>query len=162
MNTSSNILLTVLFGGMAAWLYAGWFRTRDKITIYDKRWSASRILFIAAGVLALATAYLYTSRLDLIRITAMMLCILAYLITRDGIGEDGVSCNGSFYPWNVVRSYDFQQEKKGFYAVFSIWDKQSKKNGNYQANISFDLKDEEAVKELLKKKIGKRYVRRKK
>ncbi|MBQ9154026.1 MAG: hypothetical protein IJ130_09435 [Solobacterium sp.] len=162
MNTGSNIILTVLFGGMGAWLFAGWFRTRNKISIYDKKWSASRILFIVAGVLSLATMYLYTSVLDFIRIGAMLLCIIAYMLTRDGIGDEGVSCNGSFYPWNVVRSYDFQEEKKSFYAVFSVWDKQSKKNGNYQANINFDLKDEEAVKELLKKKIGKRYVRRKK
>ena len=162
MNTMSNVVLIVMFGGMGAWLFTGWFRTRGKITIYDRRWTASRILFVVAGVMSFLTLAVKSTLLDYIRIVCMLFCIISYLLVRDGIGEEGVSCNGSFVPWQEVRGYDFQQDKKNFIAMFAVWDKASVKNGDYIMNVSFAQEDKEQVIAFLKKKIGKKYTRMKK
>ncbi len=159
MNQMSNYLLIVLFTGLAIWQGVGYFNTKGKITIYDKMWSGTRILFIVAAVLGALTLLVYTGLIEFIRIFTMLLCVVSYLLCRDGIGDEGVCVNGSFYPYGTVRGYDFQQEKKSFYAVFMVND--SSKKGNFSININFDLKDEEAVKALLKKRIGRKYVRMK-
>ncbi len=161
MNQMSNYILIVLFTGLAIWQGVGYFRTKGKITIYDKLWSGTRILFVAAAILGAATLLVYTGPIEFIRILSMLLCVVSYLLCRDGIGDEGVCVNGSFYPYGTVRAYDFQQEKKSFFAVFTVNEPGSSKNGNYNININFDLKDEEAVKALLKKRIGKKYTRMK-
>ncbi len=162
MNLASNIVLIAMFGGMGIWLFTGWLRTKGKITIYDRRWTAGRILFVAAGVVSLMTLFVYAEPIDYVRIICMLFCIISYILVRDGVGEEGVSCNGSFVPWQEVRGYDFQEEKKGFTTLFAIWDKASSKSGDYIMNVTFAKEDEEKVRAFLKKKIGKKYTRMKK
>ncbi len=162
MNTASNIILIVMFGGMGIWLATGYFRTKGKITIYDKKWTPGRILFIAAGVLSLMTLAVYSEMIDYIRIFCMLFCIVSYVLLRDGIGEEGACSNGSFVSWKEIRGYDYRSEKNSFNVVFSVWDKNSSKSGDYTMNIAFAKEDEEAVRALLKKKAGKKFMRMKK
>ena len=163
MDTSSNILLTVLFGGLGVWMLMGYFRCVRKLKYKDKMWTASRILFAVAGVLSLMSIFMYRSPLDFVRFAAMTMCIIAFLILRDGIGEEGIGSMGRLTPWKDVKAYDYAVYKKKVSVFFICEDKDAKKKkGEYTVAINFDAKDEKEITDYLNQKAGKKHIRMKK
>ncbi len=161
MDQYSNSIISVVFGVLAIWLFRGVYTTRGKMVIKDRQWTVQRIIFIVAGVMILLTGLLYTSLLDWLRLIIMLLCIVAFLLSRDGIGHQGVCSTGRYIPYTEIRNYDYDEKKNKFVVYFTAMDK-GKNANDYNLSIDFDLKDAEAVKKLLKTHIGKKYIRMKK
>ncbi len=163
MDTSSNLLLTALFGGLGIWMLMGYFRCVKNLKYKDRMWTASRILFAAAGVLSLLSIVVYRSALDFVRFAAMTMCIIAFLILRDGIGEEGIGSMGRLTPWKDVKAYDCAVYKKNFRVFFVCEDKDAKKKkGEYTVAVNFDAKDEKEITDYLNQKAGKKHIRMKK
>lgn len=158
METTSNMILTAIFGGLAIWLLIGVVKTWGKTKYKDRTWTASRILFVVAAAMLVLTAFAYNDVWDIIRMAVMGAAIVAYLLMRDGIGEEGICTMGSFVPWSQVKSYDYQKRKKNFEVYFELPDKKE----DYRATVAFDAKDEEEIKAFLKAKIGRKYRRMRK
>ena len=55
MNEASNIVIILIFGGLGTWLLTGYLKTKKQITIKDKSWNFSRIIFAVAGVMSIVT-----------------------------------------------------------------------------------------------------------
>lgn len=162
MDDSVNLILSILFGGMAVWMLWSYFRTRKEITICDRKITATRIIFLVAGVISILTVFMYNTLMDYIRIAAMCAAIAGFLLMRDGVGENGAVSMGKFTPWSMIKAYDCGYDKKKFTAIFICSDKSGKKAENYNAYIDFDRKNGEAVQKLLKEKIGNKYTRMRK
>lgn len=158
MDTISNIVLSVLFGGIAVWLFYGYFKTKD-LVIKDKRWNASRVLFAVAGVLCILSGFVYSSVLDWIRLICMMLAVVAFLLLRDGLNETGVCSMGSLTTYKEVKHYDYQMFPKKFKLYITAVDS---KGGDYNVTLNFDPKDSNRVISYMKEQCGKKYTRMKK
>jgi len=161
MDNVANWILTAVFGALGIWLLTEYIRTNGKIRIADRRWTASRILFAIAGLMAIATVFIYNTVLDYIRLGVMGLCIAVFLMMHDGVGDEGVVAYGHFTPWNEIRAYDFREGKKKFDIFFTALDRDSKKGGDYSIQVAFANSQAEEVKKLLSEHIGKKYRRMK-
>ena len=161
MDQYSNIILAVIFGAIGIWLWIGFFKTRNLI-YKDRMWNISRILFLAIGILCIPSMFVYSSALDWVRLIAMLVCIAAFLLLRDGIGEKGAASLGRMYDWKEIRAYDYKRDGKDFKLYLVVEDGKSKSKDDFNIIIKFDPKDEEAIKAYLKEKIGKKYTRMRK
>lgn len=161
MSNISNFIILAIFVGMAFFMTKGYISTKGKVVIRDRKWSANRILFAIAGVLALSTAFVYQNIWDIVRLVVMLIAIVMYLLTRDGIGEEGIVSFGRFTAWEDVRAYDYKKNKKTFDVFFVLKDSKSNEE-NYTVIVNFDLNKEEEVVAYLKEKIGRKYTRMKK
>ena len=146
MSNFSNVLLLAVFAGMAVWMVMGYVRTHNKVKIKDYMWTGNRIIFAIAGVLALTTAFMYTSVWDYLRLIAMMIAIVMFLLMRDGIGDEGIVSMGRFTPYEDVKAYDFQVKKKRFEVYFTCTDSKKEKPEYYNLMIDFRKEDEEEIK----------------
>ena len=100
MNTTLNIAMIVAFTFLGGWMFVRYFHTRDKLIVQDKTWNFMRISFGMIEVLAVASLLAGgNSILDYIRIAVMVLACTAYMIVRDGLGEEGLVHNGKVTPW---------------------------------------------------------------
>lgn len=163
MELGSNLVLLLIFVLMSIWMGMNYFRTRNKVVLKDRMWTTGRMMFMIAGLMILATIFLYKTVFDVLRLVAMVACIVFFLLLRDGVGEDGISSMGQFTPYKNVRGYDYIKDKKNrFHVYFTCHDDKSSKNSDYNVNITFYGKDEENVKAYLKERIGKKYIRMKK
>lgn len=161
MSNISNFIILAIFAGMAFFMTKGYISTKGKVVIRDRKWSANRILFAIAGVLALSTAFVYQNIWDIVRLVVMLIAIVMYLLTRDGIGEEGIVSFGRFTAWEDVRAYDYKKNKKTFDVFFVLKDSKSNEE-NYTVIVNFDLNKEDEVVAYLKEKIGRKYTRMKK
>ena len=157
MNDYSNIFLAVIFTGMAVWMFIGVSKTRNLI-FKDKMWTVPRILFLVAGVLCVVSAFVYSSVLEWLRLLAMVLCVIGFLLLRDGIRDDGFAVMGRFYPFSSVRAYDYGDYKKGFRVYFV---NEGEDNDSAIA-CNLQQEDKQEIIKFLKAKIGKKYTRMKK
>ena len=157
MGFYSNLILIVVFGVMAAWLLTGAWRTRNLI-YKDKLWSVYRILFVIAGGLCLLTGFLYTDLLDIIRLALMTLCVIGFILQRDGIGEEGIAVMGRIIKYEDIRSYDYGDYKKNSFRVYVV--QESDPETKVILTLPQDQKEE--VIAFLKQKMGKKYTRMKK
>ena len=162
METISNVILFGVFLGLGLWLAYAWLRTHKHVKIKERMWSPSRILFAVAAVLALLTLFVMKSALDFARGGATIFCIVMFFLQRNGMGEDGVADLGKMVSWSEVKAYDYLRGEKKFTVYMNTIDAKDKKHETYQITQDYDLKDEDAVKELLQKQIGKKYRRMKK
>ncbi|MBP3891035.1 MAG: hypothetical protein J6D29_02595 [Solobacterium sp.] len=162
MGDISNYIIIAMFLAIGVWVGIGFFRTRDKITIYDRMWNFSRILFLVCGILSVLSLITMHEPIDIVRAIVTFVVIILFIFTRDGIGEEGVSSFGRFYPYKSIVGYDFRENKKDFSAYFIVDDGKERKSGEYNVQVPFEKKDEERVRALLKDKIGRKYVRMKK
>ena len=80
METTSNMILTAIFGALAVWLLIGVVKTWGKTKYKDRTWTASRILFVVAAVMLVFTAFAYNGIWDIIRMAVMGVAIVAYLL----------------------------------------------------------------------------------
>ena len=156
MDQLSNIILTVMFSAIAVWLFYGYSKTRNLI-YKDKLWSMTRIFFLIAGLFCILSALVYTSALDWIRLAAMLLCVVAFFLVRDGIGEDGFGVMGRFYPFEKVRAYDYGDYKKDQFKVFFI-----PEGDETPVSVALLNSQKDEILAFLKSKIGKKYTRMKK
>ncbi len=161
MSEMSNLIILVIFAGMAFFMGKGYFSCRKKVVIKDRMWSANRVLFAIAGLMSFMTLFMYQTVMDGIRLAIMMVAIVLYLLTRDGIGEEGIVSFGRFSSWSEVRNYDYKQGKKTF-DVYLVMKDQKASDENYTVVIHFDPKQEKEVVAYLKDKIGRKYTRLKK
>ena len=157
MDQFSNILLTVIFTALAVWLFYGYTKTRGLI-FKDKLWSWSRIFFLVAGVLTLFSALVFTTVLDWMRLAAMLLCVIGFFLTRDGIGENGFAISGRFYPFDHVHSYDYADYKDQF-RIYFVMEGESFDAPNV---LTLPKTQKEEIIAFLKGKIGKKHTRMKK
>lgn len=161
MDNVANWILTAVFGALGIWLLMEYVKTNKKIRIADRRWTVSRVLFAIAGLMALVSVVLYNSIMDYIRLAVMAFCIIIFLMMHDGVGDEGIVAYGHFTPWNDLKAYDFKSGKKKFEVFFTAIDRGSKKGEEYSIQVAFANQQEEEVKALLKKHIGKKYRRMK-
>lgn len=157
MDNISNIVLTVMFSAIAVWLFWGYSKTRDMI-FKDELWTPSRILFLAAGILCMLSAFVFSSMLDWIRLTAMGLCVIAFILMRDGVGEDAFAVSGRRYPYDQVRAYDYGDYKKQFRVYFVP---EGRSNDEAIA-VNLRKQDKEEIIKFLKGRMGKKYTRMRK
>ncbi|MCR5230263.1 MAG: DUF5673 domain-containing protein [Solobacterium sp.] len=157
-----NVIMSVLFGGIGAWMMYGVIKTRNKLKYKDKLWTLTRILFTASGVLLLLTAFAFTEVMDYVRLAAMMLAVAAYLLLRDGIGEEGFASLGRWNDWSEVTGYDYRTEKEKLRLFFTVAEVKKNKKEDYNVQITLESKDEAEIKAFLKQKIGKKYKRMRK
>jgi hypothetical protein len=155
MENFSSYLLIVMFTAIAVWLFYGYFKTRGLI-YKDKLWTVHRILFLAAGILCLVSVFVFTSVLEWIRLGLMFLCVIGFLLVRDGVGEKGIAVTGRLYPWDTIRAWDYGDYKKDEYRVYFV----SGEGDNIVLTMPVAQKDE--VIQYIKSKIGKKYTRMKK
>ena len=156
MEQTSNIILSVIFAAMAAWLFYGVSKTRNLI-YKDKLWNTYRILFAIAGGLCLLTGFLYTSVLDLVRLGLMTLCVIGFLLLRDGISDTGIAVMGRVTPFDTIRSYDYGDYKKDF-RVYAI----TEDDPDTKVILALPQDQKQEVIAFLKQKMGKKYTRMKK
>ncbi len=157
-----NIIMSLIFGGIGGWMMYGVIKTRKKLKYMDKLWTATRMLFTASGVLLLLTAFAFTDITDYIRLACMMLAVVAYLLLRDGIGEEGIASLGRWNDWSEVTGYDFKTEKDKLKLYFTVNEVKKNKKDDYNVQITLQAKDEAEVKAFLKQKIGRKYKRMRK
>ena len=158
MEQSSNILLTVIFFAIAAWLFYGYFKTRGLI-YKDRLWSGYRIFFLIAGIICALSALVYTTLWDWLRLGGMLLCVVAFFLQRDGIREDGFAVTGRLYPFAKLRAWDYGDYKKDLFRIYFMMENEDNDNGYV---LTMPLKQKDGIIQFLKGKIGKKYTRLKK
>ena len=156
MDQLSNIVLTIMFSAIAIWLFYGYSKTRNLI-FKDKLWNTYRVLFAIAGGLCLLTGFLYTSVWDLIRLVLMTLCVIGFLLLRDGNSDTGIAVMGRVTPFDMIRSYDYGDYKDSF-RVYAVTEDDP--DTKVVLTLPKDQKDE--VIAFLKQKMGKKYTRMRK
>ncbi|MBQ9327347.1 MAG: hypothetical protein IJ225_02270 [Solobacterium sp.] len=158
MSVFSNVILIVMFTAIAIWLFHGWYKTRN-LKYKDKQWTTGRILFLIAGILCVLTAFVYSTLLDWLRLITMMLCVVGFLLLRDGVGDDGLAVLGKLTPYSNIRAYDYGDYKKEF-RVYAITNDSDGSDPNVIVSLTKEEKEE--VIRYLKKMMGKKYTRLKK
>lgn len=156
-----NYFITALFLGISAYILWGVISSKAKVIIRDRDWSFGRIMFLVAFVLACVTGVFIRDATDVVRTLATILAIGLFLFVRDGLSEKGIVALGRLTPWSQIRGFDYRRDKKQF-SVFFVEDNKSKSNTDYSIVMNFDLKNEEAVKQMLDKYIRKKHIRIKK
>ena len=164
MNDYLNIFITILFAGISVVMFTRSIRNSKKIMIHDKQWSSFRMIFVAIGVVSLINLVVGEKTIyDYARIISTFIVVSSLTAARDGIGEDGVVSNGKFYPWKIVRSYDYEVAKSLFTVYFTIESTNAKKPDEYTTKaVDFDLVNQEYVKEFLRMNQGRKKTRMKK
>ncbi len=161
MNETSNLIITIIFGGLGAWLLVGYLKTRKEIKIKDKSWNFSRVIFAIAGVMSLVTIIFSQTLLDILRLVSTEFCIIMFLLQRDGIGDNGIVSLGQFFSYKDIKAYDVQDSGKKVNCLFMIEEKAKKKNSEYTVQLVFSKAQHIEVKDILKTHIGKKYRRMK-
>ena len=99
----------------------------------------------------------------MLRICMTVIAVTAYMVVRDGVGEEGLLSAGKFYPWNIVRSYDFEERKNVIAVYFTVESQNEKKPDEYVTKeLDFSKEDQETLMKFLKLNLGRKYTRMKK
>ncbi|MBQ6451624.1 MAG: hypothetical protein IJJ29_06850 [Solobacterium sp.] len=162
MSLSTNLIMGAIFLALGIWLTIGVVRTRSKLTITDKMWNASRILFAIAGGLSIVSFFSYEGPQDFLRIIPTTYAIFIFLLLRDGIGETGFASFGKFTKWEDVRAYDYSRESKKFVLYVSSAKEDGRTTTGSSIPINFDPKDEQRVIDFMKEHLPKKYRRMRK
>lgn len=155
MDNLSSYILIAMFAAIAIWLFLGYFRTRG-IIYKDRMWNAHRILFLAAGVLCLVSVFVFSSVLDWVRLGLMFVCVIGFLLVRDGVGEEGIAITGRMYKWSDIKAYDYGDFRKNQYRIYI------QTNQGDNLNVTMPNEQKKEVLDFVKAKIGKKYTRMKK
>ena len=164
MNTTLNIAMIVAFSFLGGWMFIRYFRIRDKLIVQDKTWNFIRITFAMIEILAVASLLAGGNNvLDYIRIAVMVLACTAYMIVRDGLGEEGLVHNGKITPWNQVRAWDKHETSKKIELFFTLESTNPKKPDQYKTiEIDFDPKNKKQVDNFMDINLRRKYTRMKK
>ena len=166
LNMILNVAISVIFAVLSVIMLFRWNKWRGKVIIQDQQWSTVRILFLAIGVMSFIsflTTNQNTTYWDYIRIVMTIIAVTAYMTVRDGVGEEGLLSAGKFYPWNIVRSYDYEERKKVIAVYFTVESQHEKKPDEYVTKeLDFSVEDKETLMKFLKLNLGRKYTRMKK
>lgn len=166
LNMILNVAISVIFAVLSVIMLFRWNKWRGKVIIQDQQWSTVRILFLAIGVMSFIsflTTNQNTTYWDYIRIVMTIIAVTAYMTVRDGVGEEGLLSAGKFYPWNIVRSYDYEERKKVIAVYFTVESQNEKKPDEYVTKeLDFSVEDKETLMKFLKLNLGRKYTRMKK
>ena len=166
LNMILNVAISVIFAVLSVIMLFRWNKWRGKVIIQDQQWSTVRILFIAIGVMSFIsflTTNQNTTYWDYIRIVMTIIAVTAYMTVRDGVGEEGLLSAGKFYPWNIVRSYDYEERKKVIAVYFTVESQNEKKPDEYVTKeLDFSVEDKDTLMKFLKLNLGRKYTRMKK
>ena len=165
LNMILNVAISVIFAVLSVIMLFRWNKWRGKVIIQDQQWSTVRILFLAIGVMSFIsflTTNQNTTYWDYIRIVMTIIAVTAYMTVRDGVGEEGLLSAGKFYPWNIVRSYDYEERKKVIAVYFTVESQNEKKPDEYVTKeLDFSVEDKETLMKFLKLNLGRKYTRMK-
>ena len=166
LNMILNVAISVIFAVLSVIMLFRWNKWRGKVIIQDQQWSTVRILFLAIGVMSFIsflTTNQNTTYWDYIRIVMTIIAVTAYMTVRDGVGEEGLLSAGKFYPWNIVRSYDYEERKKVIAVYFTVESQNEKKPDEYVTKeLDFSIEDKDTLMKFLKLNLGRKYTRMKK
>ena len=166
LNMILNVAISVIFAVLSVIILFRWNKWRGKVIIQDQQWSTVRILFLAIGVMSFIsflTTNQNTTYWDYIRIVMTIIAVTAYMTVRDGVGEEGLLSAGKFYPWNIVRSYDYEERKKVIAVYFTVESQNEKKPDEYVTKeLDFSVEDKDTLMKFLKLNLGRKYTRMKK
>ena len=166
LNMILNVAISVIFAVLSVIMLFRWNKWRGKVIIQDQQWSTVRILFLAIGVMSFIsflTTNQNTTYWDYIRIVMTIIAVTAYMTVRDGVGEEGLLSAGKFYPWNIVRSYDYEERKKVIAVYFTVESQNEKKPDEYVTKeLDFSVEDKDTLMKFLKLNLVRKYTRMKK
>ena len=166
LNMILNVAISVIFAVLSVIMLFRWNKWRGKVIIQDQQWSTVRILFLAIGVMSFIsflTTNQNTTYWYYIRIVMTIIAVTAYMTVRDGVGEEGLLSAGKFYPWNIVRSYDYEERKKVIAVYFTVESQNEKKPDEYVTKeLDFSVEDKDTLMKFLKLNLGRKYTRMKK
>lgn len=165
MSDIMNYILIGTFSVLSVLMLIRYFKNKDKVFIQDQQWSYIRILFLVIGILSILSFVTLKDQtiLDYIRLTVMVVAVTAYMIVRDGIGETGIVVGGKFYPWNIVRAYDYKDLDKVTEVYFTVESTDEKKPDQYSTKVlDFSKEDREVLLKFLELNHYRKYTRMKK
>lgn len=166
MSDILNIILIALFGTLAVVYFYRYFKNRGRIMIQDQQWSYIRILFLTLGVLSIVTLISQHNSmtfLDYCRVICMIVAVSGYMVVRDGVGETGMVAMGKFYPWHMVRAYDYKDAKNVVEVYFTVESTKKDKPDDYTTKeLDFSKADRDILMRFLEINLGRKYTRMKK
>ena len=164
MSDTMNIILIASFSVLSVIMLVRWFLNRGKVMIQDQQWSYIRIMFLVVGLLSILSFIASNnSILDYVRLTVMVVAVSAYMIVRDGVGEDGLVSGGKFYPWEIVRAYDYKELKNVVEVYFTVDSTNEKKPDEYTTKVlDFSNESKDILMRFLEINLGRKYTRMKK
>jgi hypothetical protein len=163
MNDYLNGGITIVFAVLAVMMFVRYSRIRGKVLVADQQWSAIRIAFVAIAILTFATMFSsQNSVLDYCRIGATVFAVTAYMVCRDGVGEEGIVSAGKLFPWNEVRAWDYEERKNVVAMFFQVDSQNAKKPDEYSTKeLDFANKDKEVLMKFMKMNQNRKYTRMK-
>lgn len=163
MGTYLNISISLIFAVLAVIMLLRWKSLRGKVLVADQQWSIIRISFLMIALLTFVTMFNQDNTvLDYVRIGATVCAVTAYMVCRDGVGEEGIVSASKLYPWKEVRSWDYE-ERKNIVAVFFQVESQNKKKPDQYSTKELDFanSDKEILMKFLKMNQSRKYTRMK-
>ena len=157
MSDMTNLILMAFFLGMDGYFIYRFFRTRKYIKVVDRFptfiYVMMSLLFFSILITMLFDPM--NNMLSYVRSGLMLLLVVMFFLARDGIGDEGIVVSGRFIPYSDIKGWDYEEDKKVFRTYYSLGD-------NNFRTVSFELKNKDAVLELLKEHIQKKYMRMRK
>ncbi|MGM9941498.1 MAG: DUF5673 domain-containing protein [Bulleidia sp.] len=166
LNMILNIAISVIFLVLSVIMFFRWNKHKGKVLIQDQQWSTVRIIFLAVGVLSFVsflTTGSNSTLWDYLRICLTIVAVTVYMMIRDGVGEEGLLSGGKFYPWNVVRSWDYEERKNVIAVYFTVESQNEKKPDEYVTKeLDFSKEDKDSLLKFLELNLSRKYTRMKK
>ncbi|MBW9211970.1 MULTISPECIES: DUF5673 domain-containing protein [Terrabacteria group] len=162
-NDTFQWAMVSVFGFLAVYMGYLNFRCASKVKIKDRQWTIIRTLVLVIALLSSLEFFAGFSVLLLIRYIVTLVACLIFFFSHDGVGNEGFVSGSYFYPYQDVKAYDVYKQAKRFTVIFIIQEENRKRKfEELTREVNFDLKNQKAVEQLLKEKIGKKYRRLKK
>jgi hypothetical protein len=163
MNDYLNIGMAAAFTVLAVLMFYRYGKIRGKVMIGDQQLSGIRIAFIGIALLTFFTMFSSeNTTLDYVRIVATILAVTAYMVCRDGVGEEGVVSAGKMFPWSEIRAWDYEERKNAIAVYIQVDSQNEKKPDHYTTKeLDFSTKDKEVLLKFLKMNQGRKYTRMK-
>lgn len=155
----SELILSLVFALLGVYLFYLDVTSGRRIEIKDRMWNTGRILFAVCCAMSVAAMFTAGDILTVIRLICMLFCMIAFLLNRDGLSQDGFVTMGRTTPWKEIRSYDYMTDRNRFTVVFMVQTDNGRRREN---SIPFELKQADEVKGFLEEKIAKKHLRMKK
>ena len=87
----------------------------------------------------------------------MTLCVIGFLLLRDGISDTGIAVMGRVTPFDSIRSYDYGDYKDSF-RVYAV----TEDDPDTKVVLTLPKEQKAEVIAFLKQKMGKKYTRMRK
>lgn len=166
LNLILNVAISVIFAILSVVMFLRWNKWKGKVIIQDQQWSTVRIMFLAIGLLSFVSFLMTnqnTTLWDYLRICTTIIAVTAYMMIRDGVGEEGLLSGGKFYKWNIVRSWDYEERKNVIAVYFTVESQNEKKPDEYVTKeLDFSKEDKDTVLKFLDLNLSRKYTRMKK